>query len=347
MKYYIISLLSFLLITGCSSNNDAPEPGQEIPEGNETIAPDEIENKWPEYKSTMYHFRLPHPQQWSVMEFNFGENIPVINVFPETDRNMVQLPLTVHAIAGVSYIGIYPEGYGTELPMGRDRPLQAGSDSPVNFSINDNESKVFLLENDAPWGYFIVPENPPANWKNGFIFAQIAVNDFRTECIDKETGKLLDSRDCDPMLGDTVKRYGAVDEQMKEEVIKMLQNIAFSESDNDSAGDATGGAGIHVESPRPQSVISFPLQVKGEARGSWYFEAEFQVALKKNNETISEATVKAQDKWMTTDFVPFKATLPAPDQSLKGQANLVFSNSNPSGKPQNQKKHTITVVLPE
>ena len=228
--------------------------------------------------------------------------------------------------------------------MGKEQPLNGKS--PVNFEINEIESKVFLLENGDPWGYYIVPENPPANWKNGFIFVQIAVNDFRTECIDKETGEMLDSRDCNPMLGDTVKRYGTIDEQMKQKIVQMLESFSLEGKADETSTVQASDIGIQIDYPQPQSVVNFPLEVRGEAHGSWYFEAEFGVALEKDGNTLSTAIVKAQGDWMKDDLVPFRATLPAPDKNFKEEARLVFRNSNASGKPENDKSYEVLVVMP-
>ena len=149
MKRYTSCILMVIIMSGCNLNTNKTDIEEQTPDQNESAETGGgVPDTWPEYASTRHHLSLAHPREWSVMEFNFGENIPIINVIPEADRDMVELPLTVHAIASVTYVGIYPEGYGTELPMGKNQPLNGNS--PVNFNVNNNESKVFLLENGDP-----------------------------------------------------------------------------------------------------------------------------------------------------------------------------------------------------
>lgn len=92
---------------------------------------------------------------------------------------------------------------------------------------------------------------------------------------------------------------------------------------------------IHISTPRPNTSISSPLTVEGEARGSWFFEAEFSVRLLDAEDVeIATGIATAQDDWMTEEFVPFSATLTFdPDTGIDG--TLVLEKANPSGLPQN------------
>ena len=99
---------------------------------------------------------------------------------------------------------------------------------------------------------------------------------------------------------------------------------------------------IQVENPLPNEDVQSPLTVKGQARGMWYFEAEFQVLLKdKDDHVVAQSQAIAQGPWMTEDFVPFEATLrfDPPDDE---QGTLVLQKANPSGKPE----HDSTYVIP-
>jgi|GEM_PF-877816 len=87
---------------------------------------------------------------------------------------------------------------------------------------------------------------------------------------------------------------------------------------------------IIVESPGPNEVISSPLVIKGEARGTWFFEANFAVRiLDGNGDEIAVHYAEALDEWMTEDFVPFRAEIefekPATDIGF-----LVLEKNNPS-----------------
>ena len=75
--------------------------------------------------------------------------------------------------------------------------------------------------------------------------------------------------------------------------------------------------------------ISSPLTITGEAR-TWYFEASFPVELLDGaGRRLAIVPAGAQGNWMTTEFVPFKATLQfAPPATAEG--TLILRNDNPS-----------------
>lgn len=100
---------------------------------------------------------------------------------------------------------------------------------------------------------------------------------------------------------------------------------------------------IHVSVPRPNIMIQSPLLIEGEARGQWFFEANFPVRLlDETGKEIAKNFATAQGEWMTENFVPFTATLEfAPQTGKKG--TLLIENANPSGLPENAKKLSIPV----
>lgn len=92
---------------------------------------------------------------------------------------------------------------------------------------------------------------------------------------------------------------------------------------------------IRIDSPRPNTIVTSSLQVTGQARGYWYFEASFPVKLfDGDGNVLAQTPAQAQSNWMTNDFVPYKATLefiaPATDSGT-----LVLEKDNPSNLPQN------------
>lgn len=87
---------------------------------------------------------------------------------------------------------------------------------------------------------------------------------------------------------------------------------------------------LRLKTPHANDVVKSPLLVEGEA-GGWYFEGEFPVRLlDASGNEITWGSAIAQGDWMTTDFVPFKATLTftAPASAT---GTLVFEASNPRG----------------
>ncbi len=102
---------------------------------------------------------------------------------------------------------------------------------------------------------------------------------------------------------------------------------------------------IRLDSPRPNQGIQSPLGISGEARGFWYFEADFPIRLldEAGNE-IAITIAQAQGDWMTEEFVPFKATLTfsAPPGT---RGTLVLEKDNPSGLPENADALIVPVIV--
>ncbi|HRN86901.1 MAG TPA: Gmad2 immunoglobulin-like domain-containing protein [Candidatus Dojkabacteria bacterium] len=103
---------------------------------------------------------------------------------------------------------------------------------------------------------------------------------------------------------------------------------------------------IKVFNPLPDQYIQSPLDINGEAPGTWFWEGSFRVVLTdlEGNE-ISSATITTTDgaEWMTEDFVPFEATLEFEGENLPDSGVLVFEKANPSGMPENNKVEEVYV----
>lgn len=95
----------------------------------------------------------------------------------------------------------------------------------------------------------------------------------------------------------------------------------------------TSNPNISVTSPQPNSTVTSPLTITGEAR-LWYFEASFPVRLLDGNgNEIAVAPAQAQGDWMTENFVPFVATLTF-NTPTTSTGKLILEKDNPSGEPQ-------------
>lgn len=101
---------------------------------------------------------------------------------------------------------------------------------------------------------------------------------------------------------------------------------------------------ITVVEPLPGATVTSPLTIKGEARGNWYFEASAPVTLYgQSGGLLAQGHVQAQGEWMTTDYVPFEATLAFPAQPAGSSGTLIVKNDNPSGDPSRDKTLEIPV----
>lgn len=89
---------------------------------------------------------------------------------------------------------------------------------------------------------------------------------------------------------------------------------------------------IKVSKPMSGDTISSPVEIIGEAKGTWFFEGDFPVKLlDKNGKIIAEAPARALGEWMTEDFVPFRAILEfSAPQGMAG--TLVLAKDDPSGQ---------------
>jgi len=98
---------------------------------------------------------------------------------------------------------------------------------------------------------------------------------------------------------------------------------------------------IRVNAPQPNSVVTSPLSVEGEARGYWFFEASFPVKVLDGDGTALGAVpaqaqrdpMTGEINWMTEDFVPFRATVEFKTPQF-ATGTLVLEKDNPSGLPE-------------
>lgn len=100
---------------------------------------------------------------------------------------------------------------------------------------------------------------------------------------------------------------------------------------------------IRSDNPRSNQVISSPLEIRGQARGSWFFEASFSAKLvDADNKVLAEVPITSEGEWMTNEFVPFKGTMNF-DDSKSGVGTLILQKANASGLPENDDELRIPV----
>ena len=98
---------------------------------------------------------------------------------------------------------------------------------------------------------------------------------------------------------------------------------------------------VKVSSPAPNDVLASPHLVRGQARGSWFYEASFPVILVDwNGKIIAESIATAGGDWLTEDFVNFSTVLVfenpynPDDPEFMKRGTLIFKKDNPSGLPE-------------
>ncbi len=101
---------------------------------------------------------------------------------------------------------------------------------------------------------------------------------------------------------------------------------------------------IRVEFPELDDLIKSPLEFKGEAHGSWFFEASFPVKIiDESGNVLGQTVARAKSDWMTDEFVPFEGKIEFTPLAENGY--IVFEKDNPSGLPENAEEYKIPVRI--
>ncbi len=102
---------------------------------------------------------------------------------------------------------------------------------------------------------------------------------------------------------------------------------------------------IRIDSPRPNESIKSPLKITGQARGNWFFEADFPIRLlDEDGSDLGQAIGEAKGQWMAEDFVPFSAELEF--TAPKGKTGLlILKKDNPSGLPENNDALRVPIIF--
>ncbi len=102
-----------------------------------------------------------------------------------------------------------------------------------------------------------------------------------------------------------------------------------ADKENDAPADDLSDL-IIVDFPSPGQVVNSPLDISGQARGTWFFEASFPVRLlDAEGNIIAEHYAMTDEEWMTEEFISFSSRLEfeAPETDT---GTLVLIKDNPS-----------------
>lgn len=104
---------------------------------------------------------------------------------------------------------------------------------------------------------------------------------------------------------------------------------------------------VRVYTPEKNTLIKNPVELSGEARGSWYFEASFPVRIEDTNgNVLGQHFLQANGDWMTTDFVPFSGELSYVPPPVTTTGYIIFEKDNPSGLPEFDDEYRLPVIIP-
>ena len=213
----IICGLAILAFAACTDNQGAAVDGQ-LNGGQQAApadqpSPDALAalNLQP-FANTDFSIKTQIPERWQHAANKLSGGQPVLNLFPKKGLQGEQLPLVMQTDIGLSHLDVFPQGHDTGFPIGKNQRLAYYEGRIPSHDAWDKErSKVYLLGNGEIWGYVLYPKDPPAGWdEKGFIFAQIAIENFSSGCKDGITGYKKDMDKCKPLEGDELVYYGRV-----------------------------------------------------------------------------------------------------------------------------------------
>lgn len=102
---------------------------------------------------------------------------------------------------------------------------------------------------------------------------------------------------------------------------------------------------IVLELPARRAVVASPLEVRGCARGTWFFEGDFPLVLHDAyGNVIAQGFATAKGGWMTTELVPFSAVLRF-ESSGPGPGRLILEKDNPSDRRELDDALVVPVVF--
>jgi len=89
---------------------------------------------------------------------------------------------------------------------------------------------------------------------------------------------------------------------------------------------------IVLTAPVRDAVVTSPLEIRGRARGSWFFEGDFPLTLLDGRgDAVAQGFASAEGEWMTNEFVPFSAVLRF-EPPHPGRGRLILNKDNPSDR---------------
>ncbi len=299
---------------------------------------------WAKYQSEQLGFSIKHPPHWKIAVAE-DEFTPAINIFDPATAMGAEPPFT--HFSEVTHVSIYPRGIPTEGVFSNTR------ESAVRFGESVRAANDFLLENGSAWATAASFSGIlPAGWDEaGFLWAKVVIDDLDLTC--RRGMETVPVDVCDPFSGDTLVRRGKVSAETRAIEEAMLASFHFlNRAEGGMVSTSTDAIGlsdlIRVIAPEPGAIITSPLTIRGEARGTWYFEATFPVVLVDwDGRIIAEHYAEAKSDWMTTEFVPFEAVLefkapPDVPNALLYHGKVILSKDNPSGLPE----HDAAIEIP-
>lgn len=103
---------------------------------------------------------------------------------------------------------------------------------------------------------------------------------------------------------------------------------------------------IKITQPEQSASIVSPLEVRGEAVGTWFFEATLPIVVVDwDGRIIGEGYAEALGEWMTEELVPFSGTITFDTPEYGERGAVIFRKNNPSGLPEHDDALEVPVTF--
>lgn len=103
---------------------------------------------------------------------------------------------------------------------------------------------------------------------------------------------------------------------------------------------------IKVSSPQPFEEVSGTLVIKGEAKGTYFFEGDFPVEIVTEDGNSIKYYATAEGDWMQEGFVPFRSEINISNLAPQ-QVTLKLHKDNPSDRPELDMVMEIPLIIVE
>jgi hypothetical protein len=283
---------------------------------------------WQTYRNEEYGFSLRHPGSWKIHKETDHPTSVMFNVYKPADD--IKDPPYDHHSSNVTHVSVYPQGIPTEGIFGESVA------SEVDFGVEVVEPVDYTLSDGTPFATKANFSSYPSNWNDsGFIFANTPISGLGVEC--ERDSEIVSEDECDVAMGDTPIRHGDINEIDRAVEEAILESFEFIETDDNKEEL------IKIFEPEEGEVVSSPINISGEARGNWYFEADFPVRMEDaDGNVLGEHYATAQGEWMTDDLVEFESKFSF-EEPETATGTLILEKANPSGLEENEDEKRVMV----
>ncbi len=104
-----------------------------------------------------------------------------------------------------------------------------------------------------------------------------------------------------------------------------------------------------IDSPELNGVVTSPIQITGQAKGTFFYEGSFPILVTDSKgQIIGDGVATAQGAWATESLVPFTATIPylLPSGSTEKTGTIILQSED-SVTQANPKYRAVPIVFSE